>query len=117
MKKFLPKELPAMYTTDREGQFMRSLEQSKEIADSLWSSVLDNISKRERHNPAHSQLCFNFHNSLVKRLLGVRDRAAIVRAVQMLYVQALLLGHHPLSAKEMALLNDGLLGLIEAGIK
>jgi molecular chaperone HtpG len=32
----------------------------------------------------------------------------------MLYVQALLLGHRPLSAKEMALLNQGLLGLIAA---
>ena len=34
----------------------------------------------------------------------------------MLYVQALLLGHHPLNAKEMAILNDGLLALIEWGI-
>ena len=34
----------------------------------------------------------------------------------MLYVQALLLGHHPLNAKEMALLNDGLLALIEWGV-
>jgi molecular chaperone HtpG len=34
----------------------------------------------------------------------------------MLYVQALLLGHQPLSSKEMALLNDGLLALIELGV-
>ena len=34
----------------------------------------------------------------------------------MLYVQALLLGHHPLSSREMKLLNDGLLGLIEWGV-
>ena len=34
----------------------------------------------------------------------------------MLYVQSLLLGHHPLNAKEMKLLNEGLLGLIEWGI-
>ena len=31
----------------------------------------------------------------------------------MLYVQALLLGHQPLNAAEMVLLNRGLLGLIE----
>jgi molecular chaperone HtpG len=35
-------------------------------------------------------------------------------SVEMLYVQALLLGHRPLNAKEMALLNQGLLGLIAA---
>ena len=34
----------------------------------------------------------------------------------MLYVQALLLGHQPLNAKEMALLNEGLLALIEFGV-
>ena len=44
------------------------------------------------------------------------DRAALARAIQMLYVQSLLLGHHPLSAREMALLNDGLLGLIDSSL-
>jgi molecular chaperone HtpG len=34
----------------------------------------------------------------------------------MLYVQALLLGHHPLKQKEMQLLNDGLNGLIERAL-
>jgi molecular chaperone HtpG len=35
-------------------------------------------------------------------------------SVELLYVQALLLGHRPLNAQEMALLNQGLLGLIAA---
>ena len=35
------------------------------------------------------------------------------RVIEMLYVQALLLGHHPLTAQEMQLLNEGLLDLIE----
>jgi molecular chaperone HtpG len=34
----------------------------------------------------------------------------------MLYVQALLLGHQPLNAKEMSLLNEGLLALIDLGV-
>jgi molecular chaperone HtpG len=37
--------------------------------------------------------------------------------VQLLYVQALLLGHHPLRAQEMSLLNDGLLDLIEWAVE
>src|SRR5262249_53526739 len=65
VKKFLPKELPAMYTTNREGRFLRDLEQSKEIANPLMKDVLDSISRRERRpTDAHSQLCFNFHNRL-----------------------------------------------------
>jgi len=118
VKKFLPKELPAMYTTNREGRFLRDLEQSKEIANPLMKDVLDSISKRERRpTEAHSQLCFNYHNRLVQRLSRVRDRTLLARSVQMLYIQALLLGHHPLSSKEMTLLNDGLLALIESGIR
>ena len=33
-----------------------------------------------------------------------------------LYIQALLLGHHPLGSREMALLNEGLIDLIERGV-
>jgi hypothetical protein len=34
----------------------------------------------------------------------------------MLYVGALLLGHHPLSSAEMKLLNRGLIGLIDLAL-
>ena len=44
----------------------------------------------------------------------MRDGAQLKLSVEMLYVQALLLGHRPLNAREMALLNRGLLGLIAA---
>jgi molecular chaperone HtpG len=47
----------------------------------------------------------------------VRGKRLLERSVQMLYVQALLLGHYPLSAKEMRLLNEGLLALIEWGVE
>ena len=54
---------------------------------------------------------------LVRRLAGLTNRTLLQRSIQMLYVQALLLGHHPLNAKEMALLNEGLIGLIEWGVQ
>jgi molecular chaperone HtpG len=116
MKKFMPKELPALYTTNSEGRFFRSLEQSKEIANSLWAGVLGNLNKKDRPPVSFSHLCFNFENPLVRRLTTVKDRSILHRSIQMLYLQSLLLGHHPLSAKEMTLLNEGLLSLIEWGI-
>lgn len=116
LKKYKPKELPALYTTTGDGRFFRSLEQSKEIANPLWSGVLDNLGKRDRIPAAFAQLCFNYENPLVRRLATIRDRAVLHRSIQMLYLQALLLGHHPLNGKEMQLLNDGLLALIEWGI-
>ncbi len=116
VKKYLPRELPALYVTSSEGRFLRSLEQSKEIATPLWAGVLDNLGKRERTSGPEAQLCFNYNNNLVRRLVSLKDRSLLQRSVQMLYVQSLLLGHHPLSAREMSLLNEGLLSLIEWGV-
>ncbi len=117
IKKFLPEELPALYSTNRDGQFFRSLEQSKEIADPLWSGVLNNLGKRDRAGSTFAQLCFNFRNPLVRRLTAIQDRQLLQRSVQLLYVQSLLMGHHPLNQKEMAILNEGLLAMIEWGVE
>ena len=116
LKKFKPRELPALFSTSKDGRFFRSLEQSREIADPLWGGVLDQLGKREKRPAAHSQLCFNFDNPLVRRLVGLKNKGLVRRSIEMLYVQALLLGHQPLNVKEMALLNDGLLALIEFGV-
>jgi len=70
----------------------------------------------ERSITAETQLVLNYNNSLVQKLATTPDRNLIGRALQMLYVQALLLGHRPLNAREMKLLSDGLLGLIEYSI-
>jgi molecular chaperone HtpG len=115
IKKFLPKELPALFSTNADAGFLRSVEQSREITDALWSSVLDNLTAKHSAD-VYAQLCFNYHNPLVRKLAQLRDRTLLRRSIEMLYVQALLLGHHPLSAREMALLNEGLLGLIEWGL-
>jgi molecular chaperone HtpG len=116
VKKFQPGELPALYSTSSEGRFLRSVEQSKEIADPLWSGVLDSLSRRERASTPAAQLVFNYKNPLVRRLAGLANQSAVRRSVEMLYVQALLLGHHPLNSREMRLLNEGLLALIEMGV-
>jgi len=116
VKKYKPKELPALYTTNQEGRFFRSLEQSKEIASPLWAGVLDNLGRKDRPQATFAHICFNYENALVRRLTTVKDRAMLHRSIQMLYLQSLLLGHHPLSSKEMTLLNDGLLSLIEWGL-
>jgi molecular chaperone HtpG len=115
VKKFLPAELPALYSAGAEAGFLRSLEQSKEISDPLWSSMLDSLASRHGSD-VYAQLCFNWNNPLIRKMARLRQPKLLERSVQMLYVQALLLGHHPLSAREMALLNDGLLSLIEWGI-
>lgn len=115
VKRFEPDELPALYLAGDEVQFMRSIEQSKEVSDAHWSSILSNLADSS-DGDSYATLCFNYQNPLVRRMATLDDREMITLAVQMLYVQSLLLGHHPLSSKEMALLNTGLLDLIELGL-
>ena len=116
VKKFEPQQLPTLYTTNEEANFLRSVEQSQDVADELWSGVLDQIAEDPRTN-SFAQLCLNFKNPLIRQIAGLKNREMVRRSLEMLYVQALMLGHYPLKSQEMNLLNEGLLGLIELGIQ
>ncbi|WP_224242130.1 HSP90 family protein [Hyalangium gracile] len=111
VKKFRPKEVPTLYSVDAEGSFRRDVERSREESDDLYGSMMDSMLTGAQGGD-RALLTFNFLNPVVRKLAGVADRKLMKLSVEMLYVQALLLGHRPLSAMEMALLNQGLLGLI-----
>jgi molecular chaperone HtpG len=113
IKKFLPPEVPTLYGDVDDGAFRRDVERAREGTDELYASMLEGAltGAPEEERP---QLCFNLRNPVVRRLARVRDAARLKLSVEMLYVQALLLGHRPLNAREMTLLNQGLLGLIAA---
>jgi molecular chaperone HtpG len=115
IKKFQPGQLPALYISNNEATFLRSIEQTQEVADDLWSGVLGRLAEAPA-STASSQLCLNYNNPLIGKLAQLQDRNLAGRSLEMLYVQALLLGHYPLKAGEMNLLSDGLLGLIEYGV-
>ncbi|MBN1205723.1 MAG: HSP90 family protein [Myxococcaceae bacterium] len=116
VKKFRPKEVPTLYSEESGGAFRREVERAREESDELYASVMDSVLSSARGDD-RPVLTFNFLNPVVRRLAGVTDRALMKLSVEMLYVQALLLGHRPLNAKEMALLNQGLLGLIAARLE
>lgn len=115
LKKFEPTRLPALFTASEDATFLRSLERSQEQGDELWSSVLGKFAEKNVKD-GFAQLCLNYRNRLVRKMTRVADRDLVQRSLEMLYVQALLLGHYPLKSRELKLLNEGLLGLIECGI-
>ena len=51
-----------------------------------------------------------------KRLIVLGETPTVRPAVEMLYVQSLLMAHQPLTTKEWKLMNDGLLALIDASL-
>jgi molecular chaperone HtpG len=114
IRKFSPDELPALYNAGSDAQLRRAIETTKEVTDTFWSNVLDQVGGGFGID-TFATLCFNYRNPVVYKITGVTDEALLRLSIQMLYVQAVLLSHRPLNAKEMALLNEGLLGLIERG--
>ncbi len=112
VRRFSPVTLAALYSAGDDASFVRAIEQSKQVSDSLWSSVLDDLAA-DRTRSRYARLTLNYDNPMVRRLSRVDDRELLRSLIEVLYVQTLLLGHHPLSAAEMNLVNESLSGLME----
>ncbi len=70
-KRFLPEELPTLYSTAKDAEFRRSLERSKEVADPLWSSVLESMLGDDEVSAPYAQLTFNGRNPLVRKIARI----------------------------------------------
>ncbi len=112
LKKFQPENVPTIYYRSEEMGFLRNISFSKEKSDSLWGGILDALMEETIKN-ADAQLCFNYNNILVRNLIAIDDLEVKLLNVKILYIQALLLGHHPLQKKELDILTNGLLKLME----
>jgi molecular chaperone HtpG len=114
VRRFSPNELPALHIASSDVQFKRSVESTKQVTDSFWSSLLDET-QAGWEDDSFAQLCFNYQNPVVHKITRMRDPDLLRLSIQMLYVQAILFSHRPLNAKEMGVLNEGLLRFIEWG--
>lgn len=108
-------ELPGLYVADPE--VLRSLDRgrTKGITGALWGGVLariDDTLSAGREDDLSARLCLNWSNRVVRSLTGVRDDAVFSRTVQLLYIQALLAGHHPLTDADRTLMTTALADLV-----
>lgn len=116
VKKFIPDSLPALFIVSEVHQELSDIEQAQEVSDDLWSDVLEDYASELRSmRVAHLHL--NFNNSLVQNMMRAENPKVVRRLVQMLYVQAHLLGHHPMRQQELALLTEGLQEMMFWGLR
>lgn len=115
IRKFEPIELPALFTTSEEAMYLRSAEYTREQANELFASLIQQLTASQV-GQEQSRLCFNFNNPIVRKAIFAQDVELKKASIGMLYVQALLLGHHPLRKQEMDLLNYGIGWLIDRGL-
>lgn len=80
--------------------------------ESPWKNIMDNLSK-EIAPVASAQLVLNFNNSLIKKLTRQKNIPLAKALIKMLYIQALMLGHHPITKKELTIIGDSMMQLID----
>lgn len=112
IRKFVPVNIPGIYFKNNDMDYLRGLQKSKDVADTIWGGILDNLSEDASQN-AQARLCFNYYNPILQKATTIKNKQNLSIIVKMLYVQSLLLGRHSLQKKELSLLTNGLDFLIE----
>lgn len=112
LRRFLPKELPTLYTMSGDVQFIRQMQTVRESSGNIFSGALSSLLKSVEEQPL-AILYFNLNNDLINKLLQLGDKGLLTAMIRVLYVQALLQGGHPLRSSELGMMNKELLHLIE----
>ncbi|MBI9065436.1 MAG: HSP90 family protein [Marinilabiliaceae bacterium] len=115
LKKFEPANIPALFYMTQESSFTREIDRTREEVDNLWSGVMDDVFS-ETKDVTKSKFCLNLDNPIVKKLSGIQDASVLKTYVQLIYVNSLLMGHYPMNAFELDILNKGLIDIISKTI-
>ncbi|GHJ47325.1 molecular chaperone HtpG [Catellatospora sp. TT07R-123] len=111
IRQFDPVTVPALYLVSQQARTQDTVRRSIDSADELWSDVLsafDDVTVE--HRP---ELVLNWRHPLIRKLASYPPGPALRHAVEALYGQALLAGHHPLRAVDTAALNRSFLALLD----
>jgi molecular chaperone HtpG len=114
LRSFDPAGLQVLFLVNRSAAFNAELRATRDEVDDVWADVLDALAATSE--PDRSQLVLNYRNPLVRRITELADDDVVRLAVESLYGQALLLGHHPLRPADVALLNTSFLGLLDKAV-
>lgn len=104
-------QLPAVCVVDE--RIARSLDRRKTAgtSGSLWAGVLEAVDRHivgDDDKEAATKLCVNWRSPVISALERTTDEAVFTRTVHLLYIQALLAGHHRLTGPDRALMNQAL---------
>jgi len=112
IRRFLPMDLPVLYSMSGEVQFLRQLQSARESSNNIFSDALSSLIDSVEEKPL-ATLYLNLNSTLIQRLSQITGRPLVKSIARVLYVQALLAGGHPLRGRELKVLNQELLNLIE----
>lgn len=111
-KIFAPPELPSLFVLNDEAFLQNEVsDASDEDSFSFFEEEFDDYFEINL-----SKLYLNCSNTLVQKFAAVRDIEMIETIAEVLYVQALMMGHHPVGSTEMKVLSKNLTKLLELGL-
>ncbi|QSB16744.1 HSP90 family protein [Natronosporangium hydrolyticum] len=111
VRQFHPINVPALYVVSQAAREQDLRQRNQADADDLWSSIFAGFGEPETDD--RPELVFNWRHPLIRRIATEPPGPTLRHAVEALYGQALLAGHHPLRAVDGAALNRSFLGLLE----
>lgn len=111
IRRFKPVDTPAIFTKMDQNNVQNTISQLKENANP-FAQVL----KTARPNKIQNTLCLNADNALIITLMDIKDAYMLRSVMEVLYVQALILGKYPIQEREMKVMNDALKNLIVMGL-
>ena len=114
MKSFA-EQLACLYSPNADAQLKRDIERSKEHGDDMFTDMLDAF-EDEIDDDAAAVLYLNCANDLIDKLNDSEDAEKLTVFARILYVQALIAGGYPVYSREMNIMNNNLIKLIEWGI-
>lgn len=107
IRDFEPSAVPAFYALGLEAEFHRQLDRTKTMSSGLWQEVLEVMAPRP-DNLSPTRLCLNAKCPMIRRLATISDATLRQTGLEVIYVQALMSGNHPLTGDELAMLNRGM---------
>ncbi len=116
VRRFEPHETPSLLAMDETATRLRSLRRSQEQSNDLFAAIVGAAAQAQEAN-SRPMFCLNIANPIVQRLTDNVEAEIACHSVEVLYLQALLMGHHPLGLAETALLNTSLSAIIDTATK
>jgi len=116
-------DLPAVFVADPNVFRTEDRKRARDASGPLWGGVLglvDDFVLEQRAAMGRAapvaQLCLNWNSPMVHTVAAVIDDAVFSRSLSLLYIQALLAGHHRLTATDRELMTRSLTDLIALSV-
>lgn len=104
VKRFEPRDTTAIYIANEQAIASKNM-QNLAKTNNPFASTLQHFNNFEPEMPV---LCFNQHNELLEKLVVIDDPELFEALINVLYVQALMLGGYTINKKEMETFNQAL---------